>query len=188
MQNIIIEGTDSSGKNVIAKEIARLYGYKHIEPVVKNIPIEEEFHPFKEEEFNRRRKQHLDGYKYQIYGAIRSYLNLFVNLDKIIVDRFHLSEYVYSKFYKRASLVDFDFVDYFLHDCETKLILLEIDYETYVKRLTARKESPDPENLFNLHKELFSEAFEKSILKKVKIDSTISIENTMNSLKEFMEI
>lgn len=188
MQNIIIEGTDSSGKNVIGKEIAKLYVYKHIEPVVKNIPIDEEFHPFKEEEFNRKRKQHIDGYKYQIYGAIRSYLNLFVNLDKIIVDRFHLSEYVYSRFYTRESLVDFDFVDHFLHDCETKLILLEIDYETYVKRLTARKESPDSEDTFNWHRDLFNEAFEKSILKKIKIDSTISIENTMNSLEKFMEI
>jgi len=175
---VIIEGNDCSGKSMISKMLKEVFD--------KNVYFQK--HVYLEETFKHvfNFKHEPEKWEYFITGFNAQTLNLFANFDDFIKDRFHFSEYVYSKYTNRKSYLDFEIIEDFLTGLEKKIIVvyLECSYETYLKRMKPEEEAyVYSKNHYETLNNEFSIAYEKSKLPKIKINTDeISPETLKNQL------
>lgn len=174
---LLLEGVDASGKSSIAQAIEVKYPYltNIVEPDTTRHILS-----FKNEK---------EKYACFVSGQIHNTLTMFKYFDNFIQTRFHLSDFVYSNFYNRKAYISFNYLDTFLFlvSKEVKLILCDIDYDTYVFRHSKRKENDYlEEGEFLQQTLLFKQAFEASRLQKKIIDSSGSIENSLKQIEELL--
>lgn len=168
--NIILEGLDASGKSTIGK---LLKNYQYIDPYhTKNEPLS-------------TNKKDIDGYAYQLRGSLIFATNVLCSLNKVVIDRLHLSEYVYSKYYNRESYIDFSKIDNLI--CNNTMILYcYASYETSLNRFKERNEEIPDENTYNTQIELYNEILVKTKLKTLHINTDNTIEHTKETLENLL--
>jgi|WetSurSiteA1Bulk_404760.scaffolds.fasta_scaffold20405_3 thymidylate kinase len=171
---IIVEGMDSAGKSTLIK----LMSHEFLMMSIINTKETHQFVKFEEQPYE---------WKYFVAGFLMATLDTFKNFDNFIKDRFHLSEYVYSTFFKRESFYDFVKIEDLLisYTKNIKLILCDVSYEQYKSRHIERGEKYLSEGLFFMQKQLFYFAFANSKLSKLILNSDESVD--VNKLKYFIE-
>lgn len=165
--NIILEGLDASGKSTIGK---LLKNYQYIDPYhIKNEPLS-------------TNKKDIDGYAYQLRGSLIFATNVLCSLNKVVIDRLHLSEYVYSKYYNRESYVDFTRIDDLVLN-NTKILYCHASYDTCVKRFTERGETIPSKEDYVKQLDLYEEALDKSKLLVCFINTDMPLSHTTKILE-----
>jgi thymidylate kinase len=177
--NICIEGTDCVGKSFI---IEKLIEWKKLNFAI--IPEKEWKHLIK---FDEQK----DLWTYFVAGYNLMVVSILLSCDNWIKHRLHLSEYAYCKLLDRKTIFGFEQIDKVLFESKNKtlLILLEVDYDTYCKRMISKnaKERMWVKDEFEKTTNLFKEAYNLSKLDKILIDATKPIENIMEEIKHFYE-
>jgi hypothetical protein len=145
---IIVEGMDCVGKTEIARSIANQYEMYAIDTDWGNEGWEE-----------------YDDRDWQVFvGGINLQLCQFIkSMPGWVKARFHLSEYVFSKFYERDSYIGFETMD----DLTTEnvvLIHIDIDYKHYLELFKTNRPEETPLNYqrFAEQRVMFDTAFIKS--------------------------
>lgn len=143
--NVILEGVDSCGKTSVAKEIARLWGFTFIDTDWHNLDY--------------KRATGLDTRPY--FDGLNLATAQFLKSAKgLIKPRYSLSEAVYSKYYKRGSLLTQEEMESVII---TKGIVfyIDIDYDKYCEIHKTRSiEPPMDKHMFEDQQGLFYQAFE----------------------------
>jgi len=126
---IILEGMDGTGKTTLARKFEDL-GYTFFKEDDKL----KHFINFKSDP---------EKWEYFVTGMNAQLLNVFDNFDNFVKDRFHFSEYVFSKYTNRKSHLSFYHLEeHLIHlNKEIYLFLFQCDYDTYIER-TLNKEEP----------------------------------------------
>jgi len=173
---IILEGLDGCSKTTQAKNLSKNLNLTHFEESddLKHI-------------ISFRRNP--DDWKYFVTGINAQTLNVFLSFDNFVKDRFHLSEYAYSKLFNRESILSFQEIDNNLCNisgdsyCPTKnipvlLFYLQINLETSKKRTQYKNdEGVYNDDEFTKLDSLFLECFHTSNLRnKFIIDANTSEE------------
>lgn len=167
---ITIEGLDGSGKNSLAKKIAKYFKLDYIDT-----------------DFNANKGHSLISKSNFIDGINLATVQFFKSTSNLVKTRYSLSEKVYAEYYNRISLIDP--IDLELAAID-KLVLIYIDIE-YPKYLQIMKnyrfdETPFTEDEFNKQRNLFLKAYNESlILNKIFIKND-DIENVFNKSIEFI--
>jgi thymidylate kinase len=172
---IILEGLDGSGKNTIGETLSKELNLTFFQESSKH---------------NFSFKKEKDKWEYFVTGINCFSLDLFNSFDDFIKDRFHLSEYTYSNFFNRKSHLDFSTIEENLSNINKDIFLvyLDVDYETSYKRtLPKNDEGIYDSNEFNIQRGLLNESFNKSKLKKIKINSNDKIENITKEIITFIK-
>ncbi len=165
MSIISIEGLDASGKNSLAKQLARELNMKYIDT-----------------EFQAHPDKSLVNWTDVVQGINIMQCQMYKSLDNFVKARFSLSEYVYSKYYNRISLID----QYEMESCgieKNYLIYIDVDYGKYVE-LSSKYRLEEPiisEIEFDKQRTLFLEAYKRTlIINKVIIKNDGSFENLLD--------
>lgn len=140
---------DVAGKNTIAKRLAKNLEMSYLDSEWKAHPEELKGESW----FNA------------IQGINLQQCQMYRSLDNFVKTRFSLSEYVYSKYYNRISIFDQYTMESCGHD-KNHLIYIDLEYPKY-KELAAKYrpyEEAFTEEEFNKQRNLFHEAFNKSII------------------------
>jgi thymidylate kinase len=117
---VIIEGVDKTGKTSIAKALSEKIGLTNFRLYQKHTL-----------DFNESNK-----WPWYVGGMNIALMNVCKAFDNFILDRFHYSEYVYSKSLLRNTIIPFEVMDNFLNEISTPVItfLLDTNWETYMSR------------------------------------------------------
>lgn len=170
---IILEGTDCSGKSSIAKKLSdrlSLTVFPENNKHLLNFQTDSgRFNSF-------------------IAGMNVAMLNAYEAFDDFIDDRFHLSEFVYSSFFKRESLVDFTAMDNRLWQLSKRkeifLFFLECLPEHYLERARIQTQEVDYDiDSFQKQSKLFHQAYRKS-----RLENKFHIDTSTHDLDETCEI
>ena len=169
---IYFEGTDASGKSTVAKRLSKVLENVLVQkfPVLK-VPRRDGFEP------------KLKSKSSYLSGINESLAYFGHQLGFSIFDRGPISEYVYSKLFKRPS--EFSFPRFFGNGPDILVVYCWTDYKTYVQRMNKRKEKPTSEKLFVKEQELFHEAMDKFGVTCIEFPTHVpkhSIENNFKCL------
>ena len=160
-----IEGVDCSGKSFLANAISKKFDI----PVLE-IDFKKSYKDFSTE-----------NWKNVIYGSNEMLCSVYRCLDNFVKTRFQLSEYVYSKYYKRDGF-DFDTMD----NCGIKkniIVLSVISYQAYLERAQGRKDKElFTEQEFYDQQNLFKDAYDKS-----KVERKILYDVEKDPIDDFVQ-
>lgn len=165
---LITEGLDRSGKTFLADKIAenfRFQRYKEYTELKKIVS----FHG------------QLEEWSYFETGAVSYMLPIFSCFDNFIIDRFHISSYVYANFFKRTELITFEKKENLMLATkkDIRIIYCDITEKTFNKRHEIEKERKWE---FEPQQQLFEKAIGMTKFPVLRIDTNNTIED---SLRQF---
>jgi len=152
---IILEGNDNTGKTTIGKILSQKLTIPYYHQTPEELKLKD-----------------LNSQEISLWAAakFKTLVDLpLLNQIDLILDRFYLSEEVYSKVLKRKKLIDFYEIEDKLMNADVFLILLVAPSEILIKRGITEF---DPSTI-NEISENYIKTFKESRLPKIKIDTSV---------------
>ena len=168
---LILEGLDCSGKTTIADRLVsdlryftRYKEYKELKNLVS-------FHG------------QLEQWSYFEAGAVSYMLPMFAAFDNFVIDRFHISAYAYTRFFKRKEFVTFEKKEELMSATkkDIEIIYCDISEKTFVERHDVKKERKWS---FEEQKQLFEEALKLTKFPVTRIDTNNSVDESVRQIYE----
>ena len=158
---IIFEGIDGSGKTTIKNKINELFEFKDFSQI-------NEFRHCDYLKTKRDLSLHYAAYNQMIMNACYAF-------DNFSIDRYHISEAVYSQINMRETHFSFSEIEKYFIKLEKDIVIVycECNYEKYKKRLIEREENVNmKEKEYSSLQKIFEKYLTKSELKSIIINTT----------------